>query len=129
MEFYILSDNLQLLEPVSARIDQGEGYPRADGVTLHHALVETSTSGAEFALIADDVAATYIGRLVAAVTANEGDAVQVAADWAALQVGSVAMLEYVLPAGPFVGESVRIGSKGAEWTQDSDTLEIGVLPV
>jgi hypothetical protein len=117
MEFYILSDNLQLLETVSALIDQGEGYPRPDGLTLHHALMETSPPGVEFALIADDVAAKYIGLLVAAVTANEGDAAQVAADWQALQAGTVEGLEYVFPAGPFTGQSVRIGVKGNEWTQ------------
>lgn len=115
--YYILSTNLQLLSTVANLIDDGEGYPRPDGLTLHHALVESSPTGAEYALIADDVAAKYIGLLVAAVTANEGDAAQVAADWQALQAGTVEGLEYVFPAGPFVGQSVRIGQKGAEWTQ------------
>lgn len=123
MTYHILSANMQLLETVSGLIDQGEGYPKPGGLTLHHATVETRHDGLEYALLADDIAARYIGLLVAQMTANEGDAAQVAADWAALQAGTVEFVEYVLPAGPFAGQSVRIGTKGAEWTPVG--LEIG----
>ncbi len=122
MTYHILSANPQLLETVASLIDQGEGYLKPGGLTLHHATVETRPDGLEYALLADDVAARYIGLLVAAVTANEGDAVQVAADWAALQAGSLAFVEYVLPAGSFVGQSVRIGVKGAEWTPAANMI-------
>lgn len=115
MAFYILTTNLQLLQTVAALIDQGEGYPVPDGQTLHHALPETRRDGLEYALLADDVAAKYLAGLVAAVTANEGDAVQVAADWAALNAGEVEQAVYEIPAGPFVGVAVRLGSKGAGW--------------
>lgn len=116
MTFHILSTNLQLLQTVAALIDQGEGYPKPGGQTLHHVLPETRQDGIEYALLADDVAAKYIGLLVAQLTANEGDAEQVAADWIALQSGVLVSVEYVIPAGAFAGELVRIAKKGGEWT-------------
>lgn len=90
MTFHILTTTLPLLQLIADSIDRGEGYPRPGGSTLHHALPETRHDGAEYALLADDIAAKYIGALVGAVTG--------------------------IPAGPFAGESVRIAEKAAEWT-------------
>lgn len=116
MIFHILSTNLQLLQTVAALIDQGEGYPVPGGQTLHHALPETRHDGLEYALLADDVAAEYIGMLVASLTNNAGNAEQVAQDWQELQNGVLVSVEYTIPTGAFAGESVRIAQKGAEWT-------------
>lgn len=116
MEFYILSDSLTLLQTVATLIDQGEGYPVPGGQTLHHALLETRQDGLEYALLADNIVAQYLAGLVAAVTGNQGDAVQVAADWAALNAGEIAEVVYEIPAGAFVGVAVTLGSKGAGWT-------------
>jgi|SRR3990167_210187 len=115
MAYYILSTSIQLLSTVASLIDQGEGYPKPGGQTLHHALPETRHDGVEYALLADDIAAKYLAGLVAAVTGNQGDAVQVAADWAALNAGEIEQAVYEIPAGPFAGVAVRLGSKDAEW--------------
>ena len=122
MAYHILTDNLQLLQTVAALIDAGEGYPIPGGYTLHHAIPETRHDGAEYALLADDVAAKYLAALVAAVV-EDGDAAQVAADWQALQAGDVAEGEYNIESGPFAGVNVRIGVKGVEWTPPEQTGE------
>ena len=116
MTYHILSSNLQLLETVADLIDQGEGYPKPGGYTLHHAIPETRHDSGEYALLADDVAAKYLATLVAAVTGDQGNAEQVAADWAALNAGEIASAEYTIPAGDFAGVVVTLGTKGAEWT-------------
>lgn len=114
MAFYILSSNRGLLQLLADTIDHGEGYPKPGGRTLHHALVETRHDGGEYALLADDVAAKYLGDLVTAVV-PDADVDTVAADWQALQAGTVTEVVYVLDRGPFAGESARIGTKGPEW--------------
>jgi hypothetical protein len=123
MAYHILTTNLQLLQTVADLIDAGEGYPKPGGYTLHHALVETRHDGGEYALLADDVAAKYLATLVAAVTGDQGNAEQVAADWAALNAGEIASAEYTIPAGDFAGVVVTLGTKGVEWTPP-DVMEI-----
>ena len=118
-----MTTNLQLLQTVADLIDAGEGYPKPGGYPLHHALVETRHDGGEYALLADDVAAKYLATLVAAVTGDQGNAEQVAADWAALNAGEIASAEYTIPAGDFAGVVVTLGTKGVEWTPP-DVMEI-----
>lgn len=116
MAYHILTDNLLILQTIASLIDDGEGYPKPGGYTLHHAIPETRHDGLEYALLADDIAAKYLAGLVAAVTDDQGNAEQVAADWAALNAGEIASAEYTIPAGDFTGVVVVQGSKGAEWT-------------
>lgn len=115
MTYHITTTSLPLLQVLADTIDQGEGYPLPGGQTLHHAIPETRHDGAEYALLADDVAAQYLAALVAAVVAD-GDAAQVAADWQALQAGDATEIVYNIDAGPFAGVSVRVGAKSADWT-------------
>lgn len=121
MAYHILSTNLQLLQLLADTIDNGEGYPRPGGHTLHHAIPETRHDGAEYALLADGVAAKYLAALVAAVV-EDGNAAQVAADWQALQAGDVESVAYSIEGGPFAGVSVRVGVKDAEWTPPPDVM-------
>lgn len=121
MAYHILTTNLTLLQLLANTIDAGEGYPLPGGQTLHHAIPEERHDGAEYALLADDVAAKYLAALVAAVVAD-GNAAQVAADWQALQAGEIAEMVYSIESGPFAGESVRVGVKSAEWTPPPDVM-------
>ncbi len=116
MTYHILSTNQSLLQTVSALIDQGEGYPKAGGQTLHHALPETRHDGLEYALLADDVVASYLAILVASVAGEGADVEQVAADWIALKMGVIESASYTIDDGTFAGVVVRIGVKGAGWT-------------
>lgn len=116
MTYHILSANLQLLETVAALIDYGESYPKPGGQTLHHALVETRPDGLEYALLADDVVASYLAILVASVAGEGADVEQVAADWIALKMGVIESASYTIDEGTFAGVVVRIAVKGVEWT-------------
>ncbi len=117
MTYHILSSDLQLLETVATLIDAGEGYPKPPGgLTLHHALPETRHDGLEYALLADDVVASYLAILVASVAGEGADVEQVAADWIALKMEVIESASYTIDEGVFAGVVVRIGVKGAEWT-------------
>lgn len=116
MTYHILSANLQLLETVASLIDQGEGYPKPGGYTLHHALVETRPDGLEYAILADDTVASYLAILVASVAGEGADVEQVAADWVALKMEVIESASYTIAEGIFAGVVVTIGSKAAEWT-------------
>ena len=116
MTYHTLSTNIQLLQTVASLIDQGEGYPKPGGMTLHHALPETRPDGLEYALLADDVVASYLAILVASVAGEGADVEKVAADWIALKMGVIESASYTIDEGVFAAESVRIAVKSVEWT-------------